>query len=50
MSPVGACLRVASPVGIPDHFDIMFDADRSVRPCRMVWHKEHELGVEFGSS
>jgi hypothetical protein len=47
MSPLGACLRVASPVGIPDRFDIVFDADHSVRPCRVVWHKEHELGVEF---
>jgi hypothetical protein len=47
MSPRGACLRVASPVGIPECFDVMFDTDHSVRPCRLIWHKEHDLGVEF---
>ena len=34
--------------GIPDRFDVMFDADKSIRPCRVVWHKEKQLGVEFG--
>jgi hypothetical protein len=47
MSPVGACLRVPSAMGIPERFDVMFDADNSVRPCRVVWHKERELGIEF---
>jgi PilZ domain len=47
LSPTGACLNVASALGIPEHFDVMFDADQSVRPCRMVWHKEKQLGVEF---
>jgi hypothetical protein len=49
LSPLGACLRVASPLGIPDCFDVMLDADHSVRSCRVVWHKEHELGVEFAA-
>jgi hypothetical protein len=47
LSPTGACLNVASALGIPERFDVMFDADQSVRPCRMVWHKEKQLGVEF---
>jgi hypothetical protein len=47
LSPTGACLNVASAIGIPERFDVMFDADQSVRPCRMVWHKEKQLGVEF---
>jgi hypothetical protein len=47
LSPYGACLRVPSAVGVPDRFDIVFDADNSIRPCRIVWHKERELGVEF---
>lgn len=46
LSSNGACLNVASAVGIPDHFEIMF-ADHSVRACRLVWHKERQLGVEF---
>ena len=47
LSPTGACLNVASALGIPERFDVMFDADQTVRPCRMVWHKEKQLGVEF---
>jgi hypothetical protein len=47
LSAGGACLNVASSLGIPERFDVMFDADHSVRPCRMVWHKEKQLGVEF---
>jgi PilZ domain-containing protein len=47
LSPTGACLNVASALGIPERFDVMFDADQSVRACRMVWHKEKQLGVEF---
>lgn len=47
MSPTGACLNVASTLGIPECFDVMFDADKTVRPCRMVWHKEKQIGIEF---
>jgi hypothetical protein len=47
LSPVGACLSVACVVGIPERFDVMFDADQSVRSCRMIWHKEKQIGVEF---
>lgn len=43
----GACLNVESAIGIPERFDVLFVADKSVRPCRMVWHKEKQLGVEF---
>ena len=50
LSPLGACLRVASTLGIPERFDLLFDADHSVRECRVVWHKERELGVEFASN
>jgi hypothetical protein len=47
LSAEGACLNVASAIGIPERFDVIFDADQSIRPCRMVWHKEKQLGVEF---
>jgi PilZ domain len=49
LSPFGACLQLASTVGIPQRFDVLFDADHSVRQCRVVWHKERHLGVEFAS-
>lgn len=47
LSLSGACLDVPSAIGIPDRFDVIFDADQSVHPCRMVWHKETRVGVEF---
>jgi PilZ domain len=47
LSPSGASLNVASTLGIPETFDVMFDADKSVRTCHLVWHKEKQLGVEF---
>jgi hypothetical protein len=47
LSPLGARLDVASAVGIPEQFDVIFDADYSIRPCRLVWHKEKQIGVEF---
>ena len=47
LSPQGARLDVASTLGIPDRFDVIFDADQSVRQCRMIWHKEKQIGVEF---
>ena len=50
LSQFGACLSVPSTVGIPESFDVVFDADHSVRACRMIWHKEDRLGVEFASA
>lgn len=47
LSPLGARLDVASALGIPEQFDVIFDADQSIRPCRVVWHKEKQIGVEF---
>jgi PilZ domain len=47
LSPTGACLAVESALGIPERFDVIFDGDKSIRSCRMVWHKEKQIGVEF---
>jgi hypothetical protein len=49
LSPAGACLEVASTVGIPQCFDVIFEADRSIRGCRTIWLRERQLGVEFAS-
>jgi len=38
LSDGGACLKVASPIEIPDTFDLVLDAD-SVRHCRVAWRK-----------
>jgi PilZ domain len=47
LSPTGACLKVETTFGIPDRFDVMFDVDKSIRSCHLVWHKDNLIGVEF---
>ena len=46
LSTMGCCLHVADPVGIPDDFELEFDA--TSRPCHVIWRKESRLGVAFG--
>jgi len=47
LSAVGACLNVASTLGIPENFEVLLDVDTVPRACHVVWHKEKQLGVEF---
>jgi hypothetical protein len=47
ISDHGACLQVASPLGIPESFNLLLDRDRARKPCRVVWRKERQIGVEF---
>jgi hypothetical protein len=47
LSDRGACLQVASPIGVPDNFDLVFEADHSRQPCRVVWRKDSRIGVTF---
>lgn len=49
LSPTGACLKVETTLGIPDRFDVMFDMDKSIRPCRLIWHNDKQIGVEFAT-
>ncbi len=46
ISEDGACLRVASALGIPDFFELILD-EKILRPCRVKWRKETQIGVEF---
>jgi hypothetical protein len=47
LTNAGACLQIASPIGIPQLFEITFDCGRSSRPCRLIWQTNDQLGVEF---
>lgn len=47
ISKAGACLEVASPVGIPPAFDLLIDSSGAVNPCRVVWRTERRIGVVF---
>ncbi len=47
MSPVGACLEVASQIGIPDEFVLIVSQDKVNRPCRVIWRSDMRMGVAF---
>jgi hypothetical protein len=49
LSPKGAKLVFASVVGVPDSFELIFE-DRTRRPCRVIWRRLNELGVEFATA
>jgi PilZ domain len=46
LSDRGACLKVESPIGIPDSFDLVLD-HASIRNCRVTWRKATQIGIEF---
>jgi hypothetical protein len=47
LSPVGACLEVASQIGIPDEFVLVVEIDHVKAPCHAVWRTANRLGIEF---
>jgi hypothetical protein len=47
LSPAGACLEVASQVGIPDDFVLVIENDHLHQPCHVIWRTATRLGVEF---
>jgi PilZ domain len=47
LSETGACLHVASTIGIPDNFELLFEVDKQYRGCRIVWRSENKIGVAF---
>ena len=49
LSPAGACLEVASQVGIPDEFVLAVEIDHVKAPCHVIWRTATRLGVEFSA-
>jgi len=47
LSDGGACLVVASPVGLPDTFELLIPIDNLKRSCRVVWKASGKIGVTF---
>jgi hypothetical protein len=47
MSTSGAALEVVSPVGIPDQFELVIQAEHLRLPCRVIWRKQKRIGVAF---
>jgi hypothetical protein len=49
LSPAGACLEVASQIGIPDEFVLAVEIDHVKTPCHVIWRTATRLGVEFSA-
>ena len=47
-SDTGAALDVTSPVGIPERFTLVIQADGTHLACTVVRRKEKRIGVRFG--
>ena len=47
MSKLGACVEVASQVGIPSDFTLLIEKDDVRRPSRRAWTKGNRMGVVF---
>lgn len=47
LSPAGACLEVASQIGILDAFLLIIDHDNFRRPCHVIWRSAERIGVAF---
>lgn len=47
LSDAGACLQVASVVGIPEAFDLVIPLDPVVRSCTVKWRSADRIGVAF---
>jgi hypothetical protein len=43
----GACLEVASPIGIPNTFVLSIPLDKSTRRCHVSWKNVRKIGVSF---
>ncbi len=47
ISETGAALEVASPLGIPETFNLVISGDHSSRPCQVALRKGKRIGVSF---
>ena len=47
MSPIGAALEVASPLGIPHEITLNIVSRHERQHCRIVWRQQKRIGVAF---
>lgn len=43
----GAVLQLESGLGVPNQFQLSIPRERLVRPCRLVWRSDRQIGVTF---
>ena len=45
---MGACLTIGDVYDLPERFALHLARGRKLgQPCRVIWQREHEVGVEF---
>jgi PilZ domain len=49
LSAHGARLVVASPVGIPERFDLRIDRNGMCHPSKVTWRTNDQIGVSFST-
>ena len=47
LTNTGARIVVSNTAELPENLVLTFDGGRSLRPCRLVWRRLDETGVEF---
>lgn len=47
LSDTGALLKVTSPLGVPDRFELVLLTEERALPCRVVRRAAEEIGVAF---
>jgi len=47
LSPGGARVDIANPVGLPAQFMLQIDSEHFMRPCHPVWRHDNQIGVAF---
>lgn len=47
LSATGARVDIESPVGLPDSFELVIEADQFQRRGHAVWFKGRQLGIAF---
>jgi PilZ domain len=50
MSPAGAALDVATPVGIPHEVTLNILTNKERQHCYIIWRKKSRIGVAFVQS
>ena len=47
ISAHGACVEIASHIGIPNEFTLVIQSDQFTRSCRVTWRANNRIGVAF---
>jgi PilZ domain len=49
LSSTGAQLRVDGTLSVPNTFELLIELDGLEAQCEVVWRRDKEIGVRFGS-